>query len=630
VARVCPNPESNTRPLVPAAGSDSTDPTIENSLIKANEAKGAGTPHHLNTDQRGARQREAHDLTARGINTTSTTIEPCPRYLDNSMARPAYDSAGQSIMELSPAASHCVPHVEAVLAETDEIEIDGIGGGWHEVDHIPDNGSSPSRERTPVLHPTHSYPTPQSNPPGTPTLANEKIKRSAVITSSNTACLEFLSPCPSKLHCIDDHSFSPMSDEHSSDPPTVASPTHGVTHPTSGCMKPVPAGRAGSFSQAPLDRSHKMFGPKFENSGRGTERVHEPMSASALEDDFGDKEIESTIVHMHEFLQDTSDMPGDSRASPTETSGAGTSPEDTTLDDDLIDAEESGPASCSSPSSSTSHQTDNVRERYRYINSRKRKHTTEDDEVTVEEGRHSLGSLFDDSTRKSPSCAPSPANNEDLDAQSHLPLSSPSPESPLCEDADDTETREPRPWDAIFSTLTPKESIQVQSTGNRLLMSDFATFLDRHSRDWVAHGFWDAPSWKMNQTSGMKSAPNRAGLLDYLVDLQNEDETQYLKLLVSRVLLFLLYEREIQCESKRGTAVTALKRNATNNLCNASELSAPEKRKLKKSLHNNKRLGEYWWWCANFFGPSFLLRCSKETASKKCQYPFLCYHPFAG
>lgn len=41
----------------------------------------------------------------------------------------------------------------------------------------------------------------------------------------------------------------------------------------------------------------------------------------------------------------------------------------------------------------------------------------------------------------------------------------------------------------------------------------------------------------------------------------HEDETQYLKLLASRVLLFLLPER------KRGTAVTTLNSNATNILC---------------------------------------------------------------
>ena len=110
--------------------------------------------------------------------------------------------------------------------------------------------------------------------------------------------------------------------------------------------------------------------------------------------------------------------------------------------------------------------------------------------------------------------------------------------------------------------------------------------------------------------------------MTYLLDLQNESDTYDVKLRTARVSLFLFFKREIICERQRGTANTALKRNAVRKLCNSRGLGLAEKRKLHKSFHNEKKIGEYWWWCVSFFGPSFLLRCSKEAGKKIVSHTF--------
>ena len=76
------------------------------------------------------------------------------------------------------------------------------------------------------------------------------------------------------------------------------------------------------------------------------------------------------------------------------------------------------------------------------------------------------------------------------------------------------------------------------------------------------------------------------------------------------------FVRKIECERQRGIAETALKRNVVSTLCNSRGLIPVEKRKLHKSVHNEKKIGEYWWWCVYYFGPSFLIRCSKEAGKK--------------
>lgn len=210
-----------------------------------------------------------------------------------------------------------------------------------------------------------------------------------------------------------------------------------------------------------------------------------------------------------------------------------------------------------------------------------------------------------------------PLSSRDLDAQSRL---SPPTESPSADRSDqamgDNGMDKSDPLRSIFSKITPKQVAQVRSTGDHLLLPDLATFLERHSQTWTTCGFWNAPSWKINESSTIAAQPNRAGLMTYLESLTQEDETRYLKLSTTRVLLHLFYVREAECERRRGSSETVVKKKATNNLCSTIGLGPVEAKKLRMSFHNNKRLGEYWWWFICYFGPGFLLRCSKEAANK--------------
>jgi hypothetical protein len=348
------------------------------------------------------------------------------------------------------------------------------------------------------------------------------------------------------------------------------------------------------------------------------ERDHDPM---CTEDDLGDEEMESILGDAYEFLKGSSDKPSlDSETEPKNSARARESPKNTYPGDaavsELALPSDLSPSCTANVPSPASRQTDDDIGVGGYSNSRKRKRTQEADDPTARRASHDSTSS-NGSIQASASQSSLLADDEDLVVSDDLSSLGSSPAgSPLLEPAVHSATPEPSPLDTTFSTLTEREKSQVRRTGDNLLMPDFPRFLEQHSRHWFVSGFWNGATWNINQTSSMSLSTDRAGLISYLVTLQNEDEMQYLRLLVSRVLLFLLYEREIECERRRGTAATALKQTATNNLCHTSGLSGLEKRKMKKSFHNHKRLGEYWWWCARFFGPSFLLRCSREAAKK--------------
>lgn len=212
------------------------------------------------------------------------------------------------------------------------------------------------------------------------------------------------------------------------------------------------------------------------------------------------------------------------------------------------------------------------------------------------------------------------ADEEDLEAQSFLSL--PDSGSGSLNDECTTEAGDgndihcPNSLESILSKITPKEVAQVRSTGDQLLLCDLGSFLERHSQTWAVSGFWNAPSWNISGSSRIISRSNRAGLMNYLEGLKQEDETHCLKLCAARVELFLFFVREVEHERRRGTAESVLKKNATSNLCNTVGMTPAETKKLRKSFYNNKQLGEYMWWCMCFFGPSFLLRCSKEARKK--------------
>jgi hypothetical protein len=180
----------------------------------------------------------------------------------------------------------------------------------------------------------------------------------------------------------------------------------------------------------------------------------------------------------------------------------------------------------------------------------------------------------------------------------------------------DDESQLPDQIRLAFSKLPPQKIAEVQRIGNQLFLRDFDLFLEKYSGIWKASGFWKAPSWNASKSSNHLLQPNRAGLMTYLVGLHNESDVHDVKLRIARVSLFLFFEREVKSERHRGVAETSLKRNAVSNLCNSKGLGAVEKRKLHQTFNSEKKIGEYWWWCTCYFGPSFLLRCSREAGKK--------------
>lgn len=595
---------STSVPSNPAAGYNALDLIMQNSHVKEADADGTGRQRHISTDnQQAFPQTAVPGVKVSDISSSLYNKGPSSGMVSQTASRSSSEDIPESLdLGVSTAASSCDVPVGAMSAQSDEMEIDGVAEA-HADNNKSWNESLPAREETPILNPTHSYPTPQSNPPETPIPAKGRIEYSATFSPSKMTQPEVLSPCSS------------------------ASPTD-----SSACAN------MGSASDASKSASTGLNHPSFEDHSNGSrlqnfhpdpERDHNP--AFAAEDDLGDEEIKSILEDAYEFLQDSSDMPNvNSEIQPRAPAGVEESPEDSHPGDGYVtDAADSEIALASGlpPSypdnvlSPASRQMDDDIGAGGYSKSRKRKHTPETDDPAARRASHS--STLPTGGIQAASQSSLRADDEDLAVCDDLSSFSSSSESPLHEPADHSLTHEPSPLDVTFSKLTERERSQVRSTGDHLLMPDFPIFLERHSRHWFASGFWNGATWNINQTSSTNSSPDRAGLISYLVTLQNEDEMQYLRLLISRVLLFLLYEREIECERKRGTAATALKQTATNNLCDTSGLSGLDKRKLKKSFHNNKRLGEYWWWCARFFGPSFLLRCSREAVKKMLVPVFL-------
>ena len=167
-------------------------------------------------------------------------------------------------------------------------------------------------------------------------------------------------------------------------------------------------------------------------------------------------------------------------------------------------------------------------------------------------------------------------------------------------------------WRA-FPEITSHQKSHIQRTVDCLFRDDLATFLEKHARTWNNSGFWNGPVKNAAASSNFPPESKKTGPTTYLLNMQNESDTYELELRIARVHLFLLLQREILREHRRGTAKKTAKSNAISHLCNSKGLGLAEKTKLHQSFLREKRIGGYWWWCVSFFGPSFLLRCSTKA-----------------
>lgn len=172
---------------------------------------------------------------------------------------------------------------------------------------------------------------------------------------------------------------------------------------------------------------------------------------------------------------------------------------------------------------------------------------------------------------------------EELGMQSPLlqPSSKPTSPSPTesAEDMDDTQPGYSDIWKG-FPRITYHQRVQVQRTGDRLLLDDYATFLEQHSGSWKVSGFWNGPVWNTAASSKFSPGPDRAGLMTHLLDLQNDSDTYDFKLRIARVSLSLFFERDIICERQRGTANTAPKKKRCQQVV---QLKRPRIRREEKT-----------------------------------------------
>ncbi|KAJ5259344.1 hypothetical protein N7478_012325 [Penicillium angulare] len=414
------------------------------------------------------------------------------------------DSPKSSDFIVSTPTSPCDVPPGPVSQEPDEMEIDWAAGS------PADNGrsrneSTPAPE-TPFLSPTNSYPTPGSNPPATPIPEKERINYPVNLSPSKTGAPGVLFPC-SQASLTD---FSASAD----------------IGKVPNALKPASTGR----NQGVLVNSSRLF-PDVEH-------YPDPMSTFTTEDNLGDEEMETILGGVDQFLRSSTDMPnmtletepkipaqvGESSGDPHPRDGCVT--ESAVSHATVSELALASASSASSPAnvlSPVSRQAnDDVGSGH--SKNRKRKRTADVDDPTARNASHNATSPYD--SIQAAASKSSLLADEDLVVSDDLSSLSSTPGSPLLEPADPSATQEPSPLDVTFSRLTERARSQVRNTGDHLLMPDFPKFLERHSQRWFASGFWSGATWKINQTSSMNSSPDRAGLINYLVTLQNNDEIQ--------------------------------------------------------------------------------------------------------
>ena len=438
---------------------------------------------------------------------------------------------------------------------------------------------------SPSIRQARSYPTPGLDSPSTPIPSSKRTKRSAVETPSQG----FL-PSPSQT-------------------PTYSS--HLADRPSNSCGGRSSSDKCHLPREAFSDVTEKMFVDDYSFENMDIQSIRDRMLPILENIDTSEANLEDSAIKTQSLSKPTDYPPENAQHQ------AATPPRRASILSATSDLSDN----MSVISSEDVEQFDD-----HHINGLKRKHSValpeECDSSTPSSTDHSLETFSSGPLAESVTSHSSDGEEYEEGSGMQSPLSqSPSePTSPsptqLAEDMDNIGPPESSGIWTAFPQITSHQRGQVQRTGDRLLLDDLATFLEKYSGTWKVSGFWNGPVWKTASPSKSSPGQDRAGLMTYLLDLQNDSDTYDVKLRIARVSLFLFFEREIICERQRGTANTALKRNAVSKLCNSRGLGLAEKRKLHKSFHNEKKIGEYWWWCVSFFGPSFLLRCSKEAGKK--------------
>ncbi|KAJ5472088.1 hypothetical protein N7539_008657 [Penicillium diatomitis] len=374
---------------------------MQNLYAKATDVDGTGTQRHLSTDNQQAVPRtEVPGAEVPDISSSLSNKGPPSGMVGQTASRSSSEVIPKmSDLVVSTATSPCDVSVGAVSAELDEMEIDGVAGARADNNKFW-NESLPPREEIPSLNPTHSYPTPQSNPPETPIPEKRRIEYSKNFPSK-TVQREVLSSC------------------------SPASPTDGSA-----------GANIGSASEA-------------------SKSVSTGYKHPSVEDDMGDEEMESILEDAYKFLKYRSVLPNSNSETEPSTPRVRESPEDSHPGDEYVTdtaVSELARASVLSPSSPANEASPAPRQTDDHVGvagnskNRKRKRTPETDDPTAR--RASQNSTLSNGSIQAAALQSSllVADDEDLAISDALSsLGSSSAGSPLLE-PDHSPTPEPTPW----------------------------------------------------------------------------------------------------------------------------------------------------------------------------------------
>lgn len=141
--------------------------------------------------------------------------------------------------------------------------------------------------------------------------------------------------------------------------------------------------------------------------------------------------------------------------------------------------------------------------------------------------------------------------------------------------------------------------------------------MDKHTESWKSTGFWRSTSKDVPQTP-LDYATNTGSIpvWTYVETMQGDGETEFLRYRFAHMNLFLTYATQFDRFKKSGVPDQTAKRRAADIICGIRDLPKGAADEIRRSFHDRKLIGEYWWWCCHNLGRGFILSCIQETGFK--------------
>jgi hypothetical protein len=181
---------------------------------------------------------------------------------------------------------------------------------------------------------------------------------------------------------------------------------------------------------------------------------------------------------------------------------------------------------------------------------------------------------------------------------------------------------------STFPELCDNQLDVVRSEGHKFQHDNLPEFLQNQSKMPRTNGFLDQPAVTLRVSQNALPKDKCAQVFRYVKALQNQEETNFVRIRLGRALLYLCYIEELEetkRKRRRGIKGTGkVETEAINSLLEetyAAEgrggpIDDKKRKKIRKSYLEEKRHGERWWWLAYFAGPGVLVACSRETGYK--------------